>query len=404
MVRNGAAMRAAFVLLVAAFAGCHTPGAPVPRAPHPVGPVLPDGAREPLEPDVSALPTDAPAPAARPERYRRLTANECRALAVAAAPLASTLDAHPDSVPPAHEKLRPALTKFAHASKLVRGHAADELRSRAAADALTDYFKLAEAEGQLDLLAATDAELRAQLDDAEKALAAGLRDRADAPGLRRKLLDLAAERAKLEAAVAALNASLATKLGLAPNDARPLFPADPLRVKPDDVNADAAVATALQYRSDLNLLRELRDSGSGELADAVLDAANPLLGSVPRDGAIAALCALAKQPEERRAARDRVGAVLSARERQAEAEVRAAVALLMGHRSSSAARALDARAADAKLAEVRTRADAGQSVAAELAVAKLDVLKAKGELLSAAVEWHIAEVKVRAALGALARE
>lgn len=397
-------MRAALVLLLAALAGCHTPGAPVPRAPQPAGPQLPEGAREPIEPDVSALPTDAPAPAARPDRYRRLTAAECRALAVAAAPLAGTLDAHPDSVPPAHEKLRPALAQFAHASRLVRGHAADELRSRAAADALADFFKLAEAEGQLDLLAATDAELRAQLVDAETAIAAGLRDRADAPGLRRKLLDLAAKRAQLEAAVSALNASLVTKLGLAPDDARPLWASDPLRVKPEDVDAEAAVASALQYRSDLNLLRELRDSGSGELADAVLDAANPLLSSVPRDGAIAALCALAKQADKQRAARDRVGEVLAARERQAEGEVRAAVALLMGHRSSAAARALDARAADAKLAEVRTRADAGQSVAAELAVAKLDVLKAKGELLSAAVEWHIAEVKLRAALGALARE
>jgi hypothetical protein len=397
-------MRAGAVLLFAALAGCHAPGAPVPRAPHTHGPQLPDGTRAPIEPDVSALPTDAPAPAARPERYRILTADECRSLAVAAAPLTHTLDAHPDSVPPAHEKLRPALAKFAHASKLVRGHAADELRARAAADALADFFKLLEAEGQLDLLAATDAELRAQLGDAEKAIAAGLRDRADAPGLRRKLLDLAAQRAQLEAAVAALNASLSTKLGLASNDARPLWASDPLRVKPEDVDAEAAVATALQYRSDLNLLRELRDGGSGELADAVLDAANPLLGSVPRDGAIAALCALAKQPEERRAARDRVGEVLAARERQAEAEVRAAVALLMGHRSSAAARALDVRAADAKLAEVRARAAAGQSVAAELAVARLDVLKAKGELLSAAAEWHRAEVKLRAALGALVRE
>lgn len=397
-------MRAGAVMLFAALAGCHAPGAPAARAPQVAVPHLSETLRGPIEPDVSALPTDAPAPAARPERYRRLTAAECRAFAVAAAPLASTLDAHPDNLPPAHEKLRPALTKFAHASRLVRGHAADELRTRAAADALTDFFKLAEAEGQLDLLAATDAELRAQLSDAEKAIAAGLSDRADAPGLRRKLFDLAAERAKLEAAVAALNASLGAKLGLPPNDARPLFPADPLRVKPDDVDTEGAIATALRYRSDLNLLRELRDSGSAELADSVLDAASPLLGSVPRDGAIAALCALAKQADKQRAARDRVGEVLAARERQAEAEVRAAVALLMGHRSSAAARALDVRAADAKLAEVRTRADAGQSVTAELAVAQLDVLKAKGELLSATVEWHIAEVKLRAALGALARE
>lgn len=397
-------MRATFVLLFAALAGCQAPGAPGPRAPQPAGPQLPETAREPIEPDVSALPADAPAPPARPERYRRLTAAECRALAVAAAPLAGALDSHPDSAPPAHEKLRPALAQFARASRLVRGHAADELRARAAADALADFYKLAEAEGQLDLLAAADAELRAQLGDAEKALATGLRDRADAPGLRRKLLDLAAKRARLEAAAVALNAALQTKLGLAPTDPRPLFPSDPLRVKPDDVDADAAVATALQYRSDLNLLRELRDGGSGELADAVLDAANPLLGSVPRDGAVAALCALAKQPEQRRAARDRVGEVLAARERQAEAEVRAAVALLLGHRSSAAARALDARAADAKLAEVRARAAAGQSVTAELALAQADVLEAKGALLSAAVEWHLAEVKLRAALGALARE
>jgi hypothetical protein len=36
--------------------------------------------------------------------------------------------------------------------------------------------------------------------------------------------------------------------------------------------------------------------------------------------------------------------------------------------------------------------------------AKLDLLKAKGDLLTSVTEWHVTEVKLRQAMGLLVRE
>src|SRR5207249_2244942 len=145
------------------------------------------------------------------------------------------------------------------------------------------------AEGQYDLLALADAEVRAQLEEALKAERAGLKDRADIPGIRRKLLDLEAQRAKLEAGIGALNASLRARLNLAANDPLPLWPADPLRVTPDDVDVEQAVATGLHYRSDLNLLRVLADGTAAEMTESVLRSISPLLATAKTGNPLVAL-------------------------------------------------------------------------------------------------------------------
>ncbi len=394
--------------LAGAVTGCHSPAAPPVRlGPAPVQ--LPVIGRAPVEPDVSAVPTEPAAPARRPAEYRRLTAAECRTLAIANAPFADDLDHHPESDPPAHPKSHPEAARNAETSRLVRGYAADELRNRAAGEALDEFFKLANAEGQFDLLAAADAELRAQLAVALKAEQGGLKDRADIPGLRRKLLDLEAQRAKLEAGAGALDASLRARLNLAANDPLPLWPADPLKVWADDRDVEQAVAIGSRYRSDLNLLRVLA-SGSGEMANAVLTGLNPLLGRLHADNPLAALVApvlgpLAREPKRQQAAATaRIAGVLHARERQAEAEIRAAAALLRGARAAVAARTLDVKQVESRIEELRIRQRAGMNVTAELVSAKLDLLKAKGDLLTAVTDWHLAEVKSHQAMGLLVRE
>ena len=356
---------------------------------------------------MSEVPTHSASPITRPGEYRQLTAAGCQRLAIANAPFADDLDRHSENEAPSHAKLMKKAAKFAEVSCLVRGHAADELRNRAAAEALEDFFKLAEAEGQFDLLSAAGAELRTQLADAEKAEKAGLKDRADMPALRRKLLDIEAQQSKLEAGAGALNASLRTRLGLAANDPLPLWPSDPLKVKPDDVDASPAVATGLHYRPDLNALRVLAGGGgAGDMTNAVLTGINPLLAKLKPDNPLVLLFSpFAKEPARQRAAMSaRVAGVLAARERQAEAEIRAAAITLRGHRAAVAARSLDVRAVEARIAELQKTQAAGVNVAADLVTAKLDLFKAKGELLSGVVEWHQTEVKLRQAMGLLVRE
>ncbi len=369
-------------------------------------PALPVTPRTATEPDVSGVPTDPASPLNRPGEYRRLTADECRRYATANAPFADDLDRHSDNDAPSHARLMKKAACFAATSRRVRGHAADELRNRAAGEALEEFFKLAEAEGQFDLLTAADAELRTQLEAALKAERAGLKDRADIPAIRRKLLDIEANQAKLEAGIGALNASLRARLGLAAADPLPLWPVDPLKVKTEDVDAAQAVATGLHYRPDLNVLRVLADGSAGELTNAVLTGLNPLLASLKSDNPLAVLFApLTKEPQRQQAAANaRAIATLAARERQAEAEIRAAAVTLRGHRAAVAARALDVRQLDARIAELRKREAAGVNVTADLVAAKLELFKAKGDLLTSVIEWHVTEVKLRQAMGLLVRE
>lgn len=404
-------VRAVFAVwcVTVALPGCHAPvQTPVHPAPPPAQ--LPTTPRAPVEPDTSALSTEPGVPGERPSEYRKLTATDCRKLAIAHAPFADDLDRHSDNEAPAHAKLHKNQARFAETSRLVRGYAADELRNRAAGEALDEFYKLANAEGQYDLLLAADTELRAQLEDALKAERAGLKDRADIPGLRRRLLDLEAQRAKLEASIGALNASLRARLNLAASDPLPLWPSDPLVVKSGEVDIEPAIVTGLHYRPDLNLLRTLANGSAGEMTESVLKSISPLLASAQADNPLTAIIApilapLTKEPQRQQAAANaRVRGVLVSRERQAEAEIRAATALMHGQRAAAAARAIDVKQVEAKLAELQTRQKAGLNVTAELVTAKLDLLKAKGELLTAVTDWHAAEVKLRLAMGLLVRE
>jgi hypothetical protein len=396
-------------LLVAAPCGCspHLTHAP-PSANRPV-PILPTTARRAIEPDVSQLPLDARArPPARPAEYRRLTAADCRVLAIRNAPLADDLDRHPDNFPTSHPHFHPLRPTPAEAerSRLVRGHAADELRNRAAADALDEFFRLAQAEGQFDLLAAVHDELRTQLTAAEAAQKQGLRDRADIDAIRVQLFDTEAQAARLEAAIGSLNASLRARLGLAPDDPLPLWPDDPLTVRPDEVDIEQAVRTGLFYRPDLNLLRALAtDDGtaSADLSRAVLTGINPLLALQPNPLADL-LGGLSKKPGKADALRRQVASALAGRERQAEAEIRAAVLTLHGHRAAATAKAAEVRRLTAKVAELQKISAAGLQVTAELTKARLDLLRARGDLLKAATDWHAARVKLRQAMGLLVRE
>ena len=359
-----------------------------------------------IEPDVSDVPTESPPPLTHLGEYRRLTATECRRYAIAGTPFADDLDRHPENDSPPHPRLMKKATKTAETSRLVRGHAADELRNRAAGEALEEFFKLAESEGQFDLLTATGMELRTQLEAAEKAAKAGFADRADMPAIRRKLLDIEANQAKLEAGIGALNASLRARLGLAANDPLSLWPTDPFKMKPDDVDVAQAVATGLHYRPDLNVLRVLADGGAGEMTNAVLTGLNPLLGKMKSDNPLTLLLApFTREPERQQAAATaRAASTLAARDRLAEAEIRAAAVSLRGHRAAVAARSLDVRSVESRIADLQKRQRAGVNVTADLVVAKLDLFKAKGDLLASVIEWHVTEVKLRQAMGLLVRE
>jgi hypothetical protein len=390
--------------LLAAFVGCRPcEVAPPVRANSPPLPLTDRGS---IEPDVSDLPTQpAKAPPARPERYRRLTVAECRTFAIANAPLAADLTAHPGNDSPLHRPAHRASDRSSE-SRTVRGFAADAIRNRAAAEALEEYYKLAAAEGQFDLSVKAHGILRTHRDAAQKAIEQGLKDRGDINTIRRQLFEVESQAAKLEAGIGALNASLAGRLGLDPGDTTPIWPADALRVSDSVMDPESAFATALHYRPDLNLLRALvrDDGGDAQLANSVLQGINPLLGTQPAAHPLAFLLSLAKHDgDDAKLQRQLIG-VLETRERQAEAEVRAAVATLRGERTAVIAKAAEVRNLVARVDELTKREAAGQQVTVELVTSRLDLLKARSELLQSVADWHVADVKLRQAMGLLVRE
>lgn len=386
--------------------GCHT--LPTLLAVRSTPTQLPTTSRASTDPDVSALGSAyASQIPTRPNVYRRLTAEECRQLAIENAPLADDLDSHPENAPTT-KHFRHQNASVANLSRLVRGYAADEIRNRAAAETLELFYRLAAAEGQFDRATETHAELRRQLTEAEKAAASGLKG-ADVHRIRRTLLETESQLAKLEAGIAALNAGLAGRLGLNPADPNPIWPADALRVGGEVPDVEQAVATGLHYRPDLNLLRVMSqvDQPPGRLANAVLAAVNPLLGQTEPPTLFATLIqTLKKEPIKAEVAmRKQLHELLVNRERQVEAEVRVAVATLQGERFAVAAKTADIQHLAAQVSEWESKVAAGLAGAtAELAVAKLNLLKAKSELIQAVADWQIANVKLRQATGMLVRE
>lgn len=392
---------------VAAGAGCfHT--SKRAGTPKTLPPTLPTISRSTIVPDVSGLPLETGGkPPTRPGEYRKLTTYECRYLAVKNAPFADDLDGHPANRA-GHPLLHPGQPSASDAElgQRTRGYLADDFRNTAAGETLEQFFQLAQSEGQFDLLAKSLGELRARLADAEDAEKRGLADRAGVDALRVQVLDLEAKIAQLEAGIGAINAGLRARLGLDAADPLPLWPDDPLHVRPDDVDIDEALRTGLFYRPDLNLLRTLL-SDDGRAADdftqALLKQVSPLLAALRSNPIVGVLLPHGNRTQ-REATRRQMESMLTRREQQAEAEIRASSLTLRGHRLACVAKAAEVRRQAAKVQEVEKRAAAGQPVTAELTKARLDLWKAQGELLKAAIDWHIADVKLRQAMGLLVRE
>jgi outer membrane protein TolC len=157
------------------------------------------------------------------------------------------------------------------------------------------------------------------------------------------------------------------------------------------------------------LLRALlnSDDPGGELSKTILSSVNPVLGTKAATNPFIGLVApLMKNPTVGESKTERqIAGLLASRERQADAEVRAAVATLRGNRASVAAKGAEVRNLTAKVADLKKRADAGVAGAeVEYTLARLDLLKLRGELVQAVADWHQADVKLRQAMGLLVRE
>jgi outer membrane protein TolC len=289
---------------------------------------------------------------------------------------------------------------------LIRAYAADEIRNRHMAQALSDFYRLAAVEAQWDLARQAEKLLLEHQRRLEMAIQQGVRPPQDLSPVHRQLLETRTRLAQLHSARIALNAALVERLGLSDPEP-PIWPQVVLRVDPRDVSVAAAIPLANTYRPDLNLLRLLSQLKSRSLnqAQGWLQAIHPLLGdSFPRRTELIAT-ALRKGPtagEQRWQAQ--IQAALQTRQHQASAEVQTAIALRQGHRIVAWARQAQVDFWQQQLTELEKREAAGQAVSSELLTARLELLQAQAALLEAVADWYQADVQLQQALGLLVRE
>lgn len=372
------------------LAGCRTPAPPPPLPPgSPPELILPLGDAAPFAVDPASLPrldakvASAESVAPAPSAVRAITEELCRREAAARSPLAAL-------IPLGTEPSCPTLGDY-----LV---AAD--RNRAAAAALDEFYQLADAEGRAAVarssLPLLD-ELRAGV---AKAKGQGVAVPIDAAELDQRRATLLSALGRAESGAAALDIDLKRRVGVSGRSAGRLRPVGPFpAVVKAAADRDALVQVALETRADLRLIRAAAIRLSPETlpdAEALLE---PAEGDPPSVRIARRTLERSDAAEDLDAAlpavRARLAELAARRERRAADEVRAAAADL----DSQVAQAALARwRFDAAEGDLATGPDAGPL--ARLA-SRLEVERARGELVAAVTSYHRARVKLLAAQGLL---
>jgi len=263
-MRTGRRLGLMAILSLTALAGCRAvgpgwmPDLPPPNAPK-APPTLPSSAAvSGLEPALKSLPTLDPnstdlttfTPA--PTGYLSLSEEVCRKEASSRSSLSGLL-VHENEIPPVSGD-----SSSASASALlteVRFLVAEEARNRAAAQALEQFFQLADAEGRAEIIRASLPVLDQLRTLVRKARSDGLRLPVDPDELDRQRGSLLTLISQADLASRLLDLDLKRRLGVSAKGGERLRPVGPFAVNADPFNADAAVQVALERRADLRMLR-----------------------------------------------------------------------------------------------------------------------------------------------------
>ncbi|MBS0210022.1 MAG: TolC family protein [Planctomycetes bacterium] len=189
------------------------------------------------------------APVGRAAAYVELSAAECQRLAIMHAPLGYSLMTERAAL---RQSLGAKLHHAARARAEALKYAVLESQNRAAGEALTLYFDLAEAEAKFDLANESVTQLQHAIDQV-----AQLRQRgADVPAalneFEPQLIAAQAQRAALDTKIATLNRQLRVKLGASCHDADSRYwPITALEQPREVFDTDAEVAIGLGSRAEL---------------------------------------------------------------------------------------------------------------------------------------------------------
>jgi hypothetical protein len=384
-------------------------------APGCADPELPVVPRGDIEPAAADLPAPGPDPAAA-SAYRQLTEPQCQCQAAANSTIANLLERERQAILEQttsrrkHQEDRAALLKDA-----VLYFSGLEDRNRSAALALEVYFRLVEAEVRADLVEESLRQMEDTLARSRDLRSKGLKLPVDYETLLRQQADLRSNHAELRLGIEQLNSELARLLGM---ERLPgtwdYWPAGDFSVTTVTLDAEQAVAVGLAQRPQLVLLRLVSQELDAETLPVVrqmFQSINGLLGMaqrVPRCPALAKLVALLPCTEgeavELAARRQQVEQFRRDREKAVANEIRLAVHTLR-MRTQVAALARDqALSRQRDVREVEERSARGLASFADVTTAKLEWLRARGELIEEVRAWHVARIELKEAQGLLVQE
>jgi hypothetical protein len=345
-----------------------------------------------------------------PRTYRALTPEQAAHLAVNSSNLAGLYQLEAQTAPNREHHPSPAPCTQQTILKFV----SLEARNRSAGAALETYFNLARAEASEDLIGRGLDAAQVAIRKTEDILKEKLRPGVELDVWQRQNYKLQSEQVQTRNQVEQLNAQLYVLLGIsgAPNSCH-IWPQIDTSEPAEVTDVEGAVAVALGQRPELRLLRCLINDLDAETLSAVrplLQTVSPLLGNRPPLNHPCLLILRMLMPNgpvrEREVAvrRQQLVQLLHDRERVAANEVRQAAHDLNAHRRLAALARRQVKSWKDKLDDLEDREAKGMATFAEITSARLEWLKARGDVIGELVAVRAADVKLKQAQSYWGRE
>ncbi len=289
-------------------------------------------------------------------------------------------------------------------------YASEEVQNQVAGAALEAYYHLAEAEGKADLLAQGVAELDKAQRETESMVKRGLKPPVDLDVWTRQALTATSNSIEAQMTIDKLNSQLRSLTGLQDcGENWRIWNPEGYSVSEAPIDIEGAVATGLSSRAEIQLLRLLvREAGVGshQVIDRLLQSINPLLGSSSKLGCeplrkSLAIIRMVCSRSDAVTRRQQLSHYLAEREAAVSEEIRQAANALKDRTQLVALASARERSWASKVDEVKSRQKQGLASFAEIASADLDWFKARGDVITDVMAWHIAWVKLRQAQGLL---
>lgn len=347
------------------------------------------------------------------EDYRGLTPTEAQCGAASASTIGNLVSSERRAIAAAAAERHHGADEATRLQLHLLSFVAVEARNQSAADALQAYYNLALAEHGRDTIEHLLAEQNRARDLGEQARTRGVQISTDLTELDRQLLDTQQQLAELEINTGELNAALRELLAISPREGYWKFwPETPLTVQPQAIDSNLAVATALENRPELGLLRVLIANLNEEtlpVARAAVGRADSLLGASasaakPCFPCLAALLLAHSADAEVEARRAQLCDYLGRREAAVAAEVQRAITKLDVRLDQVLLARSTVSSWERRLELVRQQQQTGNATFLDISLAEQRLLEARQQVIQRTVEWHLAMVELKDAQGILAGE